>query len=199
MEHWYVLHSKPNAEYQVVGALQGRGIQTYLPEIETSKARPRRKRRPFFPCYLFVKTDFREMGLSQLRWIPGLRRIVAFDDQPMPVSDEVIDLIRDKLEDVNSTGGWPTHTFQPGDAVRITQGPLQGMLAVFEKPTTPAERVQVLLNFLGQASRLWLPSADLEKVPEATQSRTANPARCSRRTRGGGRRIRSSVAEQIRH
>jgi len=199
MEHWYVLHSKPNAEYQVAGALQARGIQTYLPEIETSKARPERKRRPFFPCYLFVKVDLGEIGLSQLRWIPGLRRIVAFDDRPVPVSHEVIDLIRDKLELVNSTGGWSAHTFQPGDAVRITQGPLQGMLAVFEKPTTPAERVQVLLKFLGQASRLWLPSTHLEKAPAATQSRTANPPRRSRRTRGGGRRIKSNMAEQIRH
>lgn len=199
MEHWYVLHSKPNAEYKVAGVLQGRGIQTYLPEIETPRARSGRRRRPFFPCYLFVKTDFREMGLSQLRWIPGLRRIVAFGDQPLPLSDEVIDVIRGKLEGVNARGGWPAHTFQPGDAVRITQGPLQGMLAIFEKPTTPAERVQVLLDFLGQASRLWLPSAHLEKVLEASQPRTANPARRSRRTRGRGRRIRSREAGQIRH
>ena len=199
MKHWYVLHSKPNAEYQVAGALQGRGIQTYLPEIGTYKARPGCKGRPFFPCYLFARVDFREIGVSQLRWIPGLHRIVAFDDHPMPVSDEAIDLIRDRLEGLNARGGRPIHPFRPGDAVRITQGPLQGMLAVFEKPTTPAERVQVLLAFLGRASRTWVPVTQLERAPAGAEVPTPKPPGRPRRTRGGGRRIKSNVTQQIRH
>ena len=48
MEQWYALYTKPNAEYQVAEALQQRGFQTYLPEIETRR-KGRRRRQPLFP------------------------------------------------------------------------------------------------------------------------------------------------------
>jgi transcriptional antiterminator RfaH len=188
MENWYVLHSKPNAEYQVANALKGRGIQTYLPEIEAPKARLGRKRQPFFPCYLFVRVDLEAVGLSQVQWTPGLRRIVAFGDRPTSVADEVIDLIQRRLGEMEASGGLTGHTFMPGDTVRITDGPMQGMLAVFERPTTPSERVQVLLTFLGQANRARVPVTDLEKVTPETNS----PASGSSERRRG-RRIRRSL------
>jgi transcription elongation factor/antiterminator RfaH len=186
MEQWYTLYTKPNAEYQVAASLQKREIQTYLPEIEIAKDRRGRDRKPFFPCYLFIKADLRVVGLSRVRWTPGLRRIVTFDDWPVPLPDEVINLIRCKLGEINAAGGQPRHTFRPGDSVRITDGSLQNMLAIFEGPTTPAQRVRVLLTFLGHARRVSVPVADLEKaLSEAEVSMPKRP----RRTRGQGRRI----------
>lgn len=190
MKQWYVLHSKPNAEYQLATALQERDIQTYLPEIEIRKAKKGRKRKPFFPCYLFAKINFEEIGFSQIQWTPGLRRVVAFDGQPVSLDDEVIALIQHKLEEDNLTDGQLDHPFQPGDTVRITEGPLQGLLAIFEGPTTAAERVQVLLTFLGQASRAQVPVTSLEKT-EADAA--PPPPKRPRRTRGRGRRINSSA------
>jgi transcription antitermination factor NusG len=132
MEQWYTVHTKPNAEYQVATAFRSRWIETYLPEIKVPKAQHVRERKPFFPCYLFIKTDFEVVGLSHLQWTPGLRRIVAFDDQPVPLADEIINLMRHKVDVINAAGGLWKYTFQPGDTVRITGGPLQGMLAIFE-------------------------------------------------------------------
>lgn len=188
MEQWYTLYTKPNAEYQVETSMRRRGIQTYLPEIESVKARRGRDRKPFFPCYLFIKVDFKAVGLSRVRWTPGLRRIVAFADRPVALPDEVISLIRRKLDEINADGRQPMHTFQPGDTIRITEGPLRGMLAIFDGPTTPAERVRVLLNFLGHARRVSLPGADLEKAP--SKAEVSVPKR-PRRTRGQGRRIKN--------
>lgn len=189
MEQWYTLHAKPNKEYQVATTLQRRNLQVYLPEIEAANARAGRKFagrkvKPFFPGYLFVNVDFEAVGLSNLEWIPGLHRIVAFDGCPVPVPGEVIDLIRYKLGEGEAVGGWPEHTFQPGDTVRIIDGPFRGMLAIFDESTTPAKRVQVLLSILG-ASRVQVDVADLEKVDAEAPA----PKRRPRRTRGRGRRI----------
>jgi transcriptional antiterminator RfaH len=186
MEHWYTLHTKPNAEYQVAAALRRRGIQAFLPEIESPNRRHKGRRRPFFPCYLFIKVDLERAGVSCVQWTPGLRRVVAFDGRPMPLSDEAIDLIRRKLEDFNAAGGWRDDTFRPGETVRISDGPLQGMLAIFEGPSTPSERVRVLLTFLGHARRVQLSAADLEKAPPKSQ---LPASKRPRRTRGRGRRI----------
>jgi transcriptional antiterminator RfaH len=189
MEHWYTLYTKPRTEYQVSQSLQTRGMQTYLPEIEVSSTRQGRTREPLFPCYLFVKLDFETVGLSQVRWTPGLRCIVGFGGRPAPLDDEVIDGIQRRLEDANAAGAWPRHTLQPGDSVRITHGPLSDLLAVVEAPTAPAERVRVLLNFLGRASRAHVSVSDLEKVgPEADVRAAQRP----RRTRGHGRGIKTA-------
>lgn len=188
MEHWYTLHTKPNAEYQVSHALQQRGIETYLPEIEVVKSRGKRAKKPFFPCYMFSRIDLNKVGISQVQWTPGLRRILSFDQRPIPVPDDVIRLIRQKLGEIEAGGGWPNHPFKPGDTVRIIDGPFTNMLAIFDGPTTPGQRVQVLLDILGHASRVQVNVIHLEKAPAGLEAPL--PKR-PRRTRGRGRWIRN--------
>ena len=194
MENWYTLHTKPNSEHQVAVALRQRGLETYLPEMEDPKTRRQRKTRPFFPCYLFVKVDFEQVGLSRVQWTPGLRRVVAFDDQPVPVPEEVITLIRQQLGEIEAAGGWPAVRFKSGEAVRITAGPFKDMVAIFERPTSSAERVQVLLDILGRASRTEVATTDLQKAsPQAAER--LRPRR-PRRSRGRGRPIRNQPPDQ---
>ena len=189
-KRWYTLYTKPNAEYQVANALQQRGVRTYLPEIELAKPQKGRKKRPFFPCYLFIKVDFESIGLGAVQWTPGLRRIVAFGDQPIPLPDDMIYLIRRRLGEIEAAGGWPAYLFKPGDTVRITEGPFRNMLAIFEGPTTPSQRVKVLCSILGHLSRVQVAPTELSLVPN--QSEAPEPKR-GRRTRGRGRRIRNET------
>jgi len=191
MEQWYTLYTKPNAEYQVARALQQRGLETYLPELETVKPKTGRLKKPFFPCYLFIKVDFEIIGFSTIQWTPGLRGVVAFDHKPMPLPDEVIYLIRRKLGEIEASGGVPLHSFEPGDTVRITDGPFRDMSAIFDRPTRSHERVQVLLNILGSTSRAQIAVADLEKAP-CRAERPALASKSLRRTRGRGRRIKGT-------
>jgi len=190
MEQWYTLYTKSKSEYQVVAALQERGFQTYLPETVSVKGRQKGKNIAFFPRYLFVKVDFEAVGLSQVQWTPGLRRIVSFDSRPVSVPNEVIDLIGRKLDEIKTTGGWPARAFKPGDPVRITNGPFRDMPAIFDGPTTPTERVQVLLKILGHVNRVQMAVDDLEKA--SSEAEIPKPKR-PRRTRGQGRRINSSI------
>ena len=185
MEQWYTLHTKPNAEYQVAAVLQQRQLEAYLPEIEAAGQRQRRERRPFFPCYLFVRVDFETVGLSSIQWMPGLRRLVAFGDRPAAVPDPLIDLIRRRLE-ASPAGRGCGCDFQPGEPVRIVDGPFRDMTAVFDRPLGPAERVQVLLQVLGQVSRVQIEASCLEKAAAGPEPL---PFKRPRRTRGSGRPI----------
>ncbi|NJN99131.1 MAG: hypothetical protein HC875_36080 [Anaerolineales bacterium] len=71
MEQWYTLYTNPNAEYQVVAALQQRQIETYLPELLSLKANKGKGKQPFFPCYLFARIDFEQGGFVTVRWTPA--------------------------------------------------------------------------------------------------------------------------------
>ena len=187
MKQWYALHTKPYAEYQVRSALQQRKIQTYLPEIATVQAGNLRSKKPFFPCYVFSRMDLEAISIRHIQWTPGLRHIVSFDDKPASLPDQIIELIQRKLGDFNISKGLPVHSFKPGDTVRITNGPLSDLHAIFEGPTSANDRVRILLDLLGQASRVQIDVADLEKVSDEDKQPKQKPPR---RTRGGGRRIK---------
>ena len=182
MEAWYALHTKPHSEIKVYQTLAARGFSTYLPMLPP---RQNRQSEPLFPAYMFVQCDLEVVGLSRLEWVPGLRQILAFDGRPAIVPDDAIELIRSQLAEIDAHGGLPSHGFHPGDEVVIDGGPLRGIRGVFQGPVGPAERVQILIRFLGQANRAEVP---VELLRALTEDQIAKRDR-QRGTRGHGRRI----------
>ncbi len=182
MEAWYVLHTKPQSEVQVHHALVGRGFDTYLPMLPPHKER---RAQPLFPAYLFVRCDMEAIGIASLQWIPGLRRVLAFAGRPAVVPEDAITLIRAKMAEIDAEGGLPRHHFRAGDPVVIERGPLSGFRGVFQGPAGPAERVQILIRFLGQSNRAEVGADDLVAAPDA-EDEIVNRRRG---TRGHGRRV----------
>jgi len=182
MEAWYTLHTKPQSEVQVHRALVTRGFEIYLPMLPPRKDK---HAQPLFPAYLFVHCDVEAIGIASLQWIPGLRRILAFAGRPAVVPDEAICLIRSKMAEIDADGGLPRHQFKLGDRVVIEQGALSGMRGIFQGPAGPAERVQILIRFLGQANRAEVAVEDLVAAPDGD----AEILNRRRGTRGHGRRV----------
>ncbi len=181
MDAWYALHTKPNAEAQVARVLTERGFEIFLPLLPPRKDN---RIRPLFPAYLFVHCDLSEVNMDALRWTPGLRRIVSFGDRPAVVPDAAIQLIQDGLRAIEEAGGLPKHPFKPGDTVVIDSGPLAGLRGIFEGPVGPAERVRILIHFLGETNRAEVPVEMLRRAGDFDEVR-----RRRRGTRGRGRRI----------
>lgn len=190
MRYWYTLYTKPNSEYRVEAALRERGIETYLPEIRFNNNQKKEVKKPFFPCYLFIKVNLETVGYSKWQWLPGLRNIVESGGLPIALSETTIDQIREKINKIRLYGNQLPKSFKPGENVRITEGPLRNMIAVFDGPTTPSQRVQVLLTILGSVKKVKIDPRNLEKPPASTQ--VPNPKK-QRRTRGRGRYIKGST------
>jgi len=181
MKSWYTLYTKPNAEAQVARTLMARGFETFLPMLPP---RQDQRPRPLFPTYLFIQCDLSQVNVDTLRWIPGLRRILSFGGRPAVVPQEAIQLIQDGLHEIEAVGGLPKHHFKPGDAVVIDSGPLAGLRGIFQGPVGPAERVQILIRFLGEANKTEVPIADLRAASDEDEV-----IRRRRGTRGRGRKI----------
>ena len=179
---WYLIYTKPNAEYQVDHHLAEQGLDTYLPTVRSARPRRGHTTEPLFPGYLFVRADWSSTPLSLVRWTPGVRRVVSFGGRPAVVPDRVIAYIRQRIAALNAGGGFGPGHLRPGDAVRIVEGPLAGLEAVFEKPLSAGERARVLIAFIGQMNRAEVPIRSLQKIKRR------------RRTRGHGRRIRQGRA-----
>jgi len=192
MERWYVLYTKPNAEYAASRFLTQKGYQTYLPEVKTSHPRRGYDTVPLFPSYLFARFDWTRLVVQDIYQTPGVRTIVTFNHRPAVVPDEVIVYIQQRVEAINAVGGLPNHNFQPGDVVYIRSGPLAGLEAIFEGPMGPRERVWVLVHILGALNRAEVPVEVLEPAQGAAIAVGKGKRKLPRRTRGRGRRIRNA-------
>ncbi len=127
-----------------------------------------------------MQADLDEVEYTAINSTPGVLRIVAFDNRPLPLDTGVIEAIRSGVDRLNEGGGLPSTSYQPGESVRLTEGPFKGLHAVFVEHLRPSERVVVLLNFLGQENEVKLDLNEIER---------ASTLRRRRRTRGRGRKI----------
>lgn len=189
MKKWFALHTKPHTETRVAAHLARRDIETFVPG--TRKATSGKKGRfwPLFPGYLFVHINLNEeAGAGWLRY-PGVRYLLTYGDEPVPIQEEVIAFLRQKLVETKERGRIEKPRFKAGMLVRIKDGPFRDMLAIFEGPSRATERVQVLLDSLDRSMRVRLSVSDLDSVDaEMMRERVKRP----RRTRGRGRRINYS-------
>ena len=181
---WYAVHCRHAKEAQSAVAIKTfLNLQVYLPQVHR-RVRGKSQATPFFPGYLFVRADFQIVAPSKLNAIPGVIRLLVFDDQPRSIAPAVIEHIRMHVNDIDSHGGLSTHHFQPGDTVRLKIGPFRGLEAAFLGPMKPSERVRVLVDFLGSLREADVCVDDLESVRSAPL-----PAKQERRSRGKGRPI----------
>jgi transcription antitermination factor NusG len=162
MKYWHAMYTKPNKEHQVVAFLEGLGLDVYLPTVRRKK---RRRDRPdrvvYFPCYLFACVDFDVTPRSSVDWMPGIRRIVCAGDRPVVVADEIVQLIRQRLEGVEEMG---YGNLKQGDRVRIVEGPLRELDAVFDQPMSATDRVRVLLHVMGRTTPVVLDASQVRRI-----------------------------------
>ncbi len=96
------------------------------------------------------------------RYAPGVRDFLKFGNQIAEVGETIVTSLQERCPGGIAYIDWISA--QPGDPVKIKEGPFSGLEAVFEKKMKGSERVAVLLDILGRQTRLVLPSETIEKV-----------------------------------
>ena len=165
MRCWHVLHTQPRKEWLVRDLLLGRDLQVYLPMlVPASKPRSRRPHEePLFARYLFVRFDPTVTSRSSIHWTQGVTRLVSFGGEPAVVPDPVIAWLQDRLAPTaDGQPGWGQ--FQPGEHLRITDGPLAGLDAVFDRRLSSENRARVFIDILGRLSACEVDVDCLERV-----------------------------------
>jgi transcriptional antiterminator RfaH len=164
MFSWYLVYSKPRQEACALENLERQGFGCFLPLISVEKLR--RKlivvvQEPLFPRYLFIRLDASQEGRSwnPIRSTTGVSRLVTFGQIPAKVDDELVEVIRSS---VTGAGVRQRH-FEPGEVVRINDGPFAGLEAVYQMPDGEA-RVMVLIDILSKKVSLSIEPPSLSKV-----------------------------------
>jgi transcriptional antiterminator RfaH len=149
--HWYVVHTHPKQEDRANSNLQSSKLETLAPKLRVNKyneftGHVTRLVKPLFPGYIFSRFRFNEL-YHKIRFTRGVHSLICFNNEPTPIDDEIIELIRLRIgnDGFVKTAG----ELEIGDEVRIEDPRFENLRGVFERELPDAERVSVLLNTIG--------------------------------------------------
>lgn len=158
MNSWYAVNTKTCCEAIAYANLDRHGVEVFLPMLRERKVffgKCRPTTSPLFPGYLFAKFDVSSQ-LRAVKYARGVRNIVTFGSGPSMVDESIIHAIRSQATD--GVIELSEDRFSPGQIVRIQDGPLCGLEAVFEKKLDGTSRAVLLLKAIAFQARVILES-----------------------------------------
>jgi len=156
---WYVVSTKMRREKFAALELARRGVEIFLPRL----ALPHRGDflvRPLFPGYLFAHLRLPD-DAKRVVWTPGVRRLVTFEGAAPPLPGDAIEFLRARSGPDGVIVARP-RPLPPGHRVRVTDGPLAGLVGIIENPPDARGRVSVLMDILRTQTRVSIDVSALE-------------------------------------
>lgn len=153
---WYCVRTQTKREHIAAGHLRElEGIEVFCPRLRYRKATRRGKIwwvEPLFPGYLLARFNLEESERA-VTFCQGVRGLVRFGNEipavPRSFVHSLREEVRNRAEDDEELFS-VTPSIETGDEVEIAHGPLQGMRGTIISVAPAAERVKILLEFLGQ-------------------------------------------------
>lgn len=149
---WYCVRCQTKREHIAAEHLRAaEGVEVFCPRLRYRKATRRGTvwwLEPLFPGYLMARFVLAESDRT-VTFCQGVRGLVRFGPDIPAIPDSFVDSLRREY-----LGGTEVLTVVPklenGEQVEVANGPLAGMSGVVVSIAPAAERVKVLLEFLGQ-------------------------------------------------
>lgn len=163
---WYVIHTHVRQEDRASSNLRAGNLETFAPKIRERHYNPFTGAptyflKPLFPRYIFARFAM-DQGLYKVQYTRGVARVVGFGGCPIPVADEVIELMKAQI----GAEGYikPGETFAPGDKVIVREGQLKNFMAVFERDVKESERIRILLTTVNYQGHIEIDRELVQKV-----------------------------------
>lgn len=168
--NWFCVHTKPGREHLVERYLQEElQLEPYFPRLKRKKTIRRVKRivtEPLFQRYLFCRFDL-ATSYRAVRYGQDVIGIVGSGEQPTIVSDSTIEQLKEWAgENDDSIITMEPDPIAAGSTVKITDGPMQGLEAIFLEETSQGERVNILLNLMNAETRAEIGRSQIEPISQ---------------------------------
>ena len=173
---WYVVHAYSNFEHKVKKSLQERiefdGMQDKFGEIlvpteevvEMKNGQKRRSERKFYPGYVLVQMEMDEESWHLVKSVPKVLGFIGgTSDKPAPISEKEAESIVQRVQE-GVDKPRPKVLFEPGELVRVVDGPFNDFNGVVEQVNYEKSRLQVAVQILGRSTPVELDFAQVEKA-----------------------------------
>ncbi|GBE50177.1 MAG TPA: transcription termination/antitermination protein NusG [Chromatiales bacterium] len=172
---WYVVHAYSGYENQVRRSLQDRiergGLQDRFGQIlvpteevvEIREGQKRRSERKFFPGYVLVQMELDDETWHLVKDVPRVMGFVGgTSDHPAPISDREAEAILQRVQE-GVEKPRPKVLFEPGEVVRVTDGPFNDFSGVVEEVNYEKNRLRVAVLIFGRPTPVELEFSQVEK------------------------------------
>ena len=174
-KRWYVVHAYSGFEKQVMRALQERIELSDFSEkfgevivpseevVEMRAGKKRRSERKFFPGYVLVEMDLDDDSWHLVKETP---RVLGFiggkADKPASISESEAQAILQRVQ-AGTESAAPKTVFEPGELVRVVDGPFNDFNGVVEEVNYEKNRLQVAVTIFGRSTPVELDFGQVEK------------------------------------
>lgn len=158
---WFLIQFKPNSHRLAERNLGRQGFHTFLPMQKVTSRKATKfvdASRPLFPGYFFVGCDGASMPWRKINSTVGVAKLVSFAGKPSQIPNDLVDALKLRCDETGELK--PPQVFKPGDDVILTAGPFADFAATVETMAAD-QRVWVLLDLMGQKSRVQVNASDL--------------------------------------
>lgn len=159
---WFAAYTRSHHEKCVAEQLKARTVEHFLPLYETVrnwKDRRKRMELPLFPGYIFVRIPLHER--LRVLVVPGVVRLVGFDNQPAALPDEEIEALHGVMG--RGLRSEPHPYLTVGRRVRIARGALAGMEGVLVRKKGRL-RLVLSIDLIRQSAMIEVDSADVGPI-----------------------------------
>lgn len=171
---WYVVQAfsgyearvqKTLVEHIEIQGLQEKFGQILVPTEEIIEMRAGQKRkssRKFFPGYVLVQM---EMDVDAWHLVKSVPRVLGFiggtKERPAPITQAEAERILNRLEETDKPK--PKILFEPGEVVRVVDGPFADFNGVVEELDYEKNRIKVSVLIFGRSTPVELEFGQVEK------------------------------------
>ena len=172
---WYVVHAYSGYEKKVALALQDRVKlhrlgdrfgEIMVPTEEVVEMRDGQKRtseRMFFPGYVLVQMELDDQTWHLVKETPRVMGFIGGKaDKPAPISDREAELILQRMQD-SEEAPRPKTMFEPGEMVRVCDGPFNDFNGVVEEVNYSKSKLRVAVSIFGRSTPVELDFVQVQK------------------------------------
>lgn len=175
-KRWYVVHAYSGFEKKVIESLKQRielaGMQDRFGEIlvpteevvEMRAGQKRKSERKFFPGYVLVHMELDDSTWHLVKETPRVMGFIGGKaDKPSPITDAEAATILQRMED-GSESPKPKTLFEPGEMIRVIDGPFNDFSGVVEEVNYDKSRLRVAVLIFGRSTPVELDFSQVEKA-----------------------------------
>jgi len=175
-KRWYVVHAYSGYEKKVAAALLERIEMHDMQEsfgdilvpteevVEMRGGQKRKSERKFFPGYVLVQM---ELGEDTWHLVKDTPRVMGFiggtADKPAPITEKEAQAILQRVDD-SVEKPKPKTMFEPGEMVRVTDGPFNDFNGVVEEVNYDKNKLRVAVLIFGRSTPVELDFGQVEKA-----------------------------------
>ena len=173
---WYVVHAYSGFENQVVRSLKER-IKLYNMEdkfgevlvpteevVEMRAGQKRKSDRKFFPGYVLMQMEMDDNTWHLVKDVPKVMGFIrGTSNRPAPITDKEADKILQRVQE-GVEKPKPKVLFEPGEVVRVTEGPFADFNGVVEEVNYDKSRLRVSVLIFGRSTPVELEFGQVEKA-----------------------------------